>query len=62
MSPKSFTVMRLEFWGAHAPRRAADRAPAIANFRFGGCIGSKEDFGEGAEINTRGACASQMKP
>jgi hypothetical protein len=46
-------------WGAHAPSRAGDRAPAIENFRFGGCIRSKEDFGEGAEIDTRGACAPQ---
>ena len=39
-------------WGVHAPSRAGDRALAVANF--------VEDFGEGAEIRTRGACASQM--
>lgn len=38
-----------ELWGAHAPPRAGDRASAVANFA--------KDFGEGAEIGTRGACA-----
>jgi lipoate-protein ligase A len=40
-----------ELWGTHAPSRAGDRALAVANLT--------EDFGEGAEIRTRGTCAPQ---
>ena len=43
---------RGNLWGAHAPPRAGDRAFAIANF-------DPANFGEGAEISTRGACAPQ---
>ena len=39
------------FWGAHAPSRAGDDALVIANF-------SKDCFGEGAEVNTRGRVCS----
>jgi hypothetical protein len=51
MSMKSSTRWAREFWGAHAPSRAGDRAPAIANLKF------QNSFGEGAETGTRGACA-----
>jgi len=37
--------------------RAGDRALAIANFSYCLRCGGREDFGEGAEISTRGACA-----
>ncbi len=40
-----------ELWRAHAPSGAGDRALAIANFA--------EDFGGGAEIRRRSACAPQ---
>src|SRR2546423_7340195 len=43
-------------WGAHAPSRAGDGALAIANFLLSG---RKDCFGDGAETNTRGACAPQ---
>jgi hypothetical protein len=38
---------------------ADDRALAIANFSSDTRCGGEEDFGEGAEISTRGACAPQ---
>jgi len=43
---------------AHASR-AGDGALAIANFLCCVRCGAEEDFGEGAEISTRGACAPQ---
>jgi hypothetical protein len=46
-------------WGAHAPSRAGDHALVIANFSYCTHRESQEDFGEGAEISTRGACAPQ---
>ena len=49
------------FWGAHASPRADDRALAIAAFLPNADSYSKEDFGEGAEICTRGACAPRRK-
>src|SRR5215212_3306521 len=36
------------FWGAHAPSRAGDRAPAIANFSCPGRL-----FWRGAKTSTR---------
>ena len=38
---------------------AGDRAFAIANSSYCARCGNEEEFGEGAEISTRGACAPQ---
>jgi hypothetical protein len=45
--------------GSARASRAGDRALAIANFSCCARWGGEEDFGEGAEISTRGACAPQ---
>ena len=45
--------------GSARASRAGDRALAIADFSCCAPRGGKEDFGEGAEISTRGACAPQ---
>jgi hypothetical protein len=47
---------------ARAPR-AGDRALAIANFSNSPTLARElqEDFGEGAEIGTRGACAPKVR-
>jgi hypothetical protein len=49
---------------ARASSRAcgSDRALAIANFSHCARPWSEEDFGEGTEISTRGACAPQSFP
>jgi hypothetical protein len=39
--------------------RVGDRALAIADFSCCASSGDKEDFGEGAEISRRAACAPQ---
>ena len=41
--------------GSARTSRASDRALAIANFSSDARCGGEEDFGEGAEISTRGA-------
>ena len=45
--------------GSARASRAGDRVLAIASFSCGARCGGEEDFGEGAEISTRGACAPQ---
>src|SRR5437667_8498000 len=48
---------------AHAPSRAGDRALAIANVSVNSAPEREleEDFGEGAEISTRGTCAPRSQ-
>jgi hypothetical protein len=48
--------------GSARAARAGDRALAIANFSCCGRCGDEEDFGEGAEISTRGARAPRNFP
>ena len=45
--------------GSACASRAGGRALAIANFSSDASCGDEEDFGEGTEISTRGACAPQ---
>ena len=45
--------------GSARASRAGDRALAIANFSGNARCGNEENFGEGAEISTRGARAPQ---
>ena len=45
--------------GSARASRAGDRALAVANFSHCARPWSEEDFGEGTEISTRGACAPQ---
>lgn len=45
--------------GSAPASRAGDRALAIANFSCCARCRGEEDFGKGAEIGTRGACAPQ---
>jgi hypothetical protein len=47
------------YLGSAPASRVGDRALAIANFSSSVRCGGEEDFGEGAEISTRGACAPQ---
>jgi purine nucleoside phosphorylase len=52
--PVIFAQRRVHlFWGAHAPSRAGDGDSPSRTF--------PKYFGEGAEMNTRGACAPQQK-
>jgi hypothetical protein len=52
---------RHEFWGAHAPSRAGDGALAVADFSAQLLEFVTQHFGEGAEMDTRGACAPQTR-
>jgi hypothetical protein len=45
------------YLGSARASRAGDRALAIANFSGNARCGDEENFGEGAEISKRGACA-----
>ena len=45
--------------GSARVSRAGERALAIADFSCCSRFGEEEDFGEGAKISTRGACAPQ---
>jgi hypothetical protein len=47
------------YLGSARASRVGDRALAIADFSCCASSGDEEDFGEGAEISTRGACAPQ---